>query len=46
MTTLNLDFETRSTVDLRRAGIYVYAEHPNTDVNCLAYAVDDGEPDL
>jgi DNA polymerase len=46
MTTLSLDFETRSTVDLRRAGIYVYAQHPDTDINCVAYAVDDQEPEL
>ena len=40
--TLHIDFETRSTVDLRRAGVYRYAEDPMTDVWCAAYAVDDG----
>jgi DNA polymerase len=44
MTTLSIDFETRSTVDLRAAGAYRYAEHPSTDVWCMAWAVDDGEP--
>lgn len=39
---LLLDFETRSTIDLRKTGVYVYAEHPTTDVWCAAYAVDDG----
>lgn len=43
MTTLHIDFETRSTVDLRRAGVYVYAQNPETNVWCAAYAVDDGE---
>lgn len=35
--TCSLDFETRSTVDLRKSGMYVYAEHPTTDVLCLAF---------
>jgi DNA polymerase len=42
MTTLHIDFETRSVVDLRKAGVYVYAEHESTDVWCAAFAVDDG----
>lgn len=40
---INIDFETRSTVDLRRVGLYVYATHPTTEVACLAYAIDGGE---
>jgi len=36
------DFETRSTVDLRKAGTHVYAQHPTTDIVCLGWAVDDG----
>lgn len=40
MTTLHVDFETRSACDLRKAGVHVYAEDPSTDVLCLAYAVD------
>ena len=44
--TLHIDFETRSTVDLRRCGVYVYAEDPSTDVLCAAYAVDDGPVEL
>lgn len=43
MTTLHIDFETRSTVDLRKAGAHVYAEHETTDVWCMAYCVDDGD---
>ncbi len=39
---LTIDFETRSTVDLRKTGVYVYAESPDTDVHCAAWAIDDG----
>lgn len=42
MTSLHIDFESRSTVDLRKTGVYVYAEDPTTDVWCAAYCVDDG----
>lgn len=38
---LHLDFETRSTVDLRAAGADVYARHESTDIWCMAYAFDD-----
>lgn len=37
-----LDFETRSTVELKTAGVYTYAADPTTDVWCCAYAFDDG----
>lgn len=40
--TLHRDYETRSPVDLRKAGAYVYLAHPDTDVWCCAYSVDDG----
>lgn len=43
MPILHIDFETRSTVDLRKTGVYPYAVHTDTDVWCAAYAVDDGE---
>lgn len=39
--TLHIDFESKSTVDLRATGVYVYASDPTTDVWCAAYAVDD-----
>jgi len=39
---LHIDFETRSTVDLRKSGVYRYAEDPNTDVIMACWAVDDG----
>jgi DNA polymerase bacteriophage-type len=38
---LFLDFETRSTVDLKTAGMYRYAEDSSTQVLCCAYKVDD-----
>jgi DNA polymerase bacteriophage-type len=37
-----IDFETRSTVDLKKAGIDAYAEHPTTGVWCLCWQIDDG----
>jgi DNA polymerase len=46
MATLHIDFETRSTCDLKKAGSYVYAADPTTDVWCMAYALDDGPVDL
>lgn len=46
MQTLNIDFETRSAVDLRQTGVYPYAADPTTDVWCMAYAEDGEEPAL
>lgn len=46
MTTINVDFETRSTVDLRTRGVYAYAQHLTTDVWCMAWAIDDGPVQL
>ena len=43
VTTLWLDFETRSRCDLPAAGAYNYAKHPSTEVLCMSYAFDDGE---
>ena len=40
---LHIDFETRSTVDLRKAGAHVYAHHETTDALCMAYAMDDAK---
>ena len=41
MTTLWLDFETRSECDLLARGSYNYARHESTQVICMAYAFDD-----
>lgn len=35
---LFLDFETRSTCDLRKSGAEVYARHPSTDILCVGWA--------
>jgi DNA polymerase bacteriophage-type len=35
-----IDFETRSTVDLTKAGADVYFEHPSTEILCLCYSFD------
>ena len=41
MSILHCDFETRSTIDLKKQGLDVYAKHPTTDIWCLAYGFDD-----
>lgn len=41
---VSVDFESRSAVDLRKTGVYIYADDPSTDVWCMAYAFDDEEP--
>ncbi len=43
---LSIDFETRSTLDLRKTGVYPYAAHPTTGVWCMAWALNDDEPRL
>lgn len=43
---IHADFETRSIVNLTKTGAYVYAAHPTTDINCLGWAIDDGEVHL
>ena len=43
MTTLHLDLESRSTItNLGKAGVVKYARHPDTDVWCACFAIDDG----
>ena len=38
-TEIHIDFETRSTCDLVKAGAHVYAEDPNTGIWCMAYQI-------
>jgi DNA polymerase len=38
-----LDFETRSECDLRKHGVYNYAQDATTDVLCMSYAFGDDE---
>lgn len=42
MTTIHADVETRSPVDLRTRGAFVYFEHPDMLVLMMAWAIDDG----
>ena len=41
MPVYSIDFETRSTVELKSAGVHVYADHPSTRVLCMAWRKDD-----
>lgn len=38
---LHIDFETRSTADLKTVGVHKYAQDSSTEVLCVAWAVDD-----
>lgn len=40
--TLHIDFETRSTIDINRAGAERYMECPHFSILCMAYAFGDG----
>ena len=42
MRKMTLDVETYSEVNLKTAGLYRYAEHESTDLNCVCWAFDDG----
>lgn len=41
-----VDFETRSAVDLKSAGVYRYSEDETTEVLCLGWAINDDDPDI
>lgn len=43
MSYLYLDFETRSTVDLKKVGVYAYAHHPSTEIACTGWALNGEE---
>ena len=43
MSTLGIDIETYSEVDLPKCGVYAYAEHPSFEILLFAYAFDDEE---
>jgi DNA polymerase len=40
MTTIRLDFETRSHCDLKATGAWLYSLHPTTEVLCYAWKID------
>jgi len=46
MSFASIDFETRATIDLRKTGVYPYALHKHTSLWCMAWAIDDMEPEL
>ena len=43
MTTLSIDIETRSSVDIGKSGVYRYAEAPDFEILLFGYSVDSGE---
>lgn len=38
-----IDFETRSKVDLKKSGVWVYSMDPSTEVLCMAFTLDNNE---
>lgn len=42
MSKMYLDFETQSRADLKKVGLYRYAEDPSTDILCACWIIDDG----
>jgi DNA polymerase bacteriophage-type len=46
VSTLSIDFETRATINLLDTELYRYAQHPGTDIWCMAWAFDDEEPEI
>ena len=43
---ITIDFETYSEINLKVAGAARYAQDPSTEVLCLSYSVNDGDPEL
>lgn len=43
MTTLWLDYETRSECDLLKRGVYNYFDHPSTQILIASWAIDNGK---
>lgn len=46
MIRVHIDFETRSSADLKTVGAWLYAEHPDTEVLCVAWCEDDERVDV
>ena len=42
MKVLEIDLETKSGADLRKTGVYRYAEDPDFDILLFGYSADDG----
>ena len=43
MKQLSVDLETYSSVDLKKSGVYRYAESPDFEIILFGYSVDGGE---
>lgn len=39
---IHLDFESRSEVEIKTAGAYIYATHPSTELTCMRYSFANG----
>src|SRR4051812_34528104 len=46
MAKITIDLESRSAANLRDCGVGVYATDATTQMLCMVFAVDDGEPQL
>lgn len=46
MSTLSIDIETFSEIDLPKCGVYAYADHPSFEILLFAYAFDDEETQI
>lgn len=42
----HIDFETRSKIDIKKAGAYKYAQHDSTEIMCMQYAIGENDPVL
>ena len=43
MTTISIDLETFSDVDIAKCGVYKYAASPNFEILLFGYSIDGGE---
>lgn len=46
MTVVHIDFETYCDISVKDVGAWKYSEHPSCEVLCMAYAIDDREPEI
>jgi DNA polymerase bacteriophage-type len=46
MKTISIDIETFSSVDLKKSGVYKYAESPDFEILLFAYSIDGGQVEI
>lgn len=46
MISVSIDFETFSEVEIKKTGAWRYAQDPSTEVLCMAYSVNNADPEL